>query len=104
MPDLLRRFQAALPLRQHGAEGQVDARGVDFVAFHNGVPPVGLGAAAHDDELPVLQHEFAFFLRLFVFEGKFSGGSEADGGDNGVFAQAGFVVAVPCPGCRRRSG
>ena len=54
---------------------------------------------------PMLQHEFAFFLRLFVFEREFPRRAEADGCDNGVFAQAGFVVryATPCPGCRRRS-
>ena len=56
---------------------------------------MGLGAAAHHDKLPVLQHKFSFFLCLFVFEGKFPRCAEADGGDNGVFAQAGFVVAVP---------
>ena len=56
---------------------------------------MALRAAAHHDELSVLQHDFAFFLRLFVFEGEFARCAEADGGDNSVFAQAGFVVAVP---------
>ena len=88
-------FQAVLPPRQHGAEGQVDTRALDFAAFHHGVPPVGLGAAAHHDELPVLQHEFALFLCLFVFEGEFPRCAEADGGNYAVFAQTGFVVAVP---------
>ena len=75
-----------LALRQHGTKGQVNAWGVDFAAFHNGVPPMALRAAAHHDELSVLQHKFAFFLRLFVFEGEFPRCAEADGCDNGVFA------------------
>jgi hypothetical protein len=59
------------------------------------VLPVVLGAAAHDDELAVVQQDFVFFAGFVVAEGEFARGAEAEGCDDGVCAQFGFTIAVP---------
>ena len=69
----------------HYPKRQINPRLLDASAFQDGVQPVFLRFAMHQNELSVFQPHFAFFLAFFVFEGKFARCAEAEGGDGTVF-------------------
>ena len=75
----------------HHPKRQINPRLLDAGAFQDGVQPVFLRFAVHDDELAVFQPHFTFFLAFFVFEGKFARCAEAEGGDGTL------SLARPCP-------
>ena len=79
-----------------GAEGEVDAGGLDFFGFWEGVEPVRLGFVEHEQEVAMLEEDGGTQGGVFfVFEVEAAGGAEAEGGDGGVSQQHGFVIAVP---------
>ena len=59
-------FQTAFSISsRHHPKRQINPRLLDAGAFQDGVQPVFLRFAVHDDELAVFQPHFAFFLAFF---------------------------------------
>ena len=91
----MRGGSAFLVGREHAAEGEIDAGGGDLGGFGEAVLPVGLGFVAHFEEAAVFEEEGDGFPGFLVAEAKAAFGTEAEGGDGGVWSQGGFVIAVP---------
>jgi len=67
----------------------------DLSTFGEGVEPVGLDSARHDEEAAVFQFGGDALFGGGVFEVEFPSGAEAEAGDGGVFNDGGFVIAMP---------
>lgn len=57
--------------------------------------PMVLRAAAHHDQLTMLQHQFALFLRALVAQGEFARRAQTKRSNHGVVPQFCLVIAVP---------
>ena len=60
------------------AKRQADPLFLNFAAFHHRMLPMVLCAAAHHDQLAVLQQQFALFLRVLVAQGEFARCAQAE--------------------------
>ena len=72
------------------AKRQADPLFLNFAAFHYRMLPMVLRAAAHHDQLTMLQHQFALFLRALVAQGEFARRAQTKRSNHGV-------VPLTCP-------
>ena len=65
--------------------------------------PMVLCAAAHHDQLAVLQQQFALFLRVLVAQGEFARRAQTKRSNHGVVPQFCLVIGILLPLAQKRA-